>query len=187
MNVLEIIESIFIILASIVAVLGVITWRFKMVGKKQYELAENILAKFYEAKDRLKYIRNPLSFRSKDDEEGHYTDATVERLENTKSFMLDLLKLKYQCMANFGSETGKLFDDFDNILDEISKSVHFLRTVTNMGIGSGSQVSDSTVDKIHESEAKIWRGIDGDKISFRLEKIIRDVERICKPVLKKRV
>ena len=60
-TILEIIESISLIIASITAIIGISAWRRELKGKKEYDLAEEALYLFYESRDRIRIIRNLFS------------------------------------------------------------------------------------------------------------------------------
>ncbi len=57
----EFLKDLSIIVASCVAIYGIGSWRREYVGKKQAELAEEVLCLFYEARDAVQHIRNPFS------------------------------------------------------------------------------------------------------------------------------
>jgi hypothetical protein len=58
----ELIKNISIIIASWTAVYGTDQWRRECRGKRQAELAEEVLSLFYEAQDAVRHIRNPFGF-----------------------------------------------------------------------------------------------------------------------------
>ena len=57
-QILEILASLAIILASGVAIYGISSWRREMMGKRKYELTEEVLALFYEAREKISAIRS---------------------------------------------------------------------------------------------------------------------------------
>ena len=58
----KLIKNISIIIASWTAVYGIDQWRREYRGKRQAELAEEVLSLFYEAQDAVRHIRNPFGF-----------------------------------------------------------------------------------------------------------------------------
>lgn len=46
-----IVQSIFVCLTALIALLGISEWRWQTVSKRKIELAEQVLASFYEARD----------------------------------------------------------------------------------------------------------------------------------------
>jgi hypothetical protein len=60
-NIFDILESVSIIIAAIVAIKGIDSWRRELRGSKEVELSEQVLALFYECRDNIRFIRNPFS------------------------------------------------------------------------------------------------------------------------------
>jgi hypothetical protein len=58
MEFIKILESLAVFTASIAAIFGINSWRREIRGRKRYELAEEVLALFYEAKERISAIRS---------------------------------------------------------------------------------------------------------------------------------
>lgn len=61
-DILQVIKSIGVIIASGVAVLGINSWRREAKWKRKYELAEEVLSNFYEAYHAIQIIRSPFGF-----------------------------------------------------------------------------------------------------------------------------
>ena len=59
MTISEIITSISVMIAAIAFVSGINAWKREFVGKRRIELAETVLAMFYEAQDAIREIRSP--------------------------------------------------------------------------------------------------------------------------------
>lgn len=59
------IRNVLVIIASIVAIYGIRAWRREFIGKRKIELAEEVLALFYETRDIIRYIRDPGGFSKK--------------------------------------------------------------------------------------------------------------------------
>ena len=60
-DVASIIQALPVCLAAIALIFGIDAWKREFVGKRRIELAEEVLAKFFEVKDAIAYIRNPFS------------------------------------------------------------------------------------------------------------------------------
>ncbi|TDI82488.1 MAG: hypothetical protein E2O80_02055, partial [Betaproteobacteria bacterium] len=59
---LDFVSSISVLIAALTFIAGVSAWKREFVGKRRIELAETVLALFYEAEDAIKQIRSPFSF-----------------------------------------------------------------------------------------------------------------------------
>ena len=62
MSITDLLTAISVAIAAIAFVLGINAWKREFVGKRRIELAENVLALFYEAQDIIRGMRNPFSF-----------------------------------------------------------------------------------------------------------------------------
>ncbi len=61
-NWVEVVQAVAVIVASVVAIFGINAWKREYVGKRRMELAEEVLAMFYEVRDVMHDIRAPFSF-----------------------------------------------------------------------------------------------------------------------------
>lgn len=115
-------ESIAIIGACWAIISGVGAWKREFIGKRKIELAEEVLASFFEVKDAIATIRNPFSSsdEGKSRQRGdHETkeDAELldrgyivfERYEAKKEIFVHFYTLKYRFMASFGHDQKEIF------------------------------------------------------------------------------
>ncbi len=191
--ILDIIESIAIIIASLSAIYGINSWRKEMKGKKEYELAEEVLAHFYEAKDKISLIRSISGWsgegksrkpsQNETDEEKKILDqahVVFERYQNNQDVFNKLQSLRYRFMAVFGRENGNPFIELNKIIIRILSSsrtlsrLYFLR-----------RQDDSTQNKIDKYEAIIYEGHnEPDEISQNIENILSEIEHICENIIR---
>jgi hypothetical protein len=81
MDWLKALESISIIAASLTAILGVSSWRKAERWKRKYELAEEVLSKFYESQQIIKNIRSPFGFSDEGKTRNRSENETKEKQE----------------------------------------------------------------------------------------------------------
>lgn len=188
----ELIQNIFVIIASIVAIYGVRAWRRQFVGKRKIELAEEVLALFYEVRDIIKYIRDPGGFSkegSSRETEGEETPLVkeardrafvpMERYNKHRSTFSKLYSLKYRFVAYFGKDAAAPFDDLRGILNEIFLAAR--RLSRYWSIESGTPMTEEQVKKRDMSEAIIWEDeAEEDQINPKLDHIIEQMERMCR-------
>ena len=62
MTLATIIQAISVVVAAASVTFAVTAWRREYTGKRNIELAEEVLALFYQARDVIAYIRSPFSF-----------------------------------------------------------------------------------------------------------------------------
>jgi hypothetical protein len=170
---------------------GLKKWRAETIGKRKAELAEDVIADFYEAKEIILDARRPGSTlvdegntrpKTKDEtpEETKQYNAyfwVIERLSTRSEFFARLQAKKYRFIAHFGVDAAKPYDDLGDILADIRSAVHML-IVTHKRVATSD----------HEAQYKEWLtttfgGPDEDNIPKRLDAIITAIETICRPAI----
>lgn len=116
------------LIGSIAALRGVNTWRSEMIGRRRAELAEETLARFYEARDNLAWARIPGGFQGEGetrqriageteneraDRDAYY--RTVERISKKAEFWSTFDASRYRFRAVFGTPAA---DPFEKILNQ---------------------------------------------------------------------
>jgi hypothetical protein len=196
MDWIKVIESISIIAASLTAILGIVSWRNEARWKRKYELAEDVLSKFYESQQIIKNIRSPFGFsyegktRQKSDfetkeESAIYDKAHVafERFEKNKEVIEKLQSLKFRFITVFGRDNEKLFDELTKIINEIFFAS---REIAGIRLGEYGEMETSEKGrKLRELQKTIYwtTKIEDDPIEQRVQKLIKDVEKICKKII----
>ena len=61
METISLLRDLSLLIGIWVAIYGIDSWRREHKGKREIELAEDVLALFYEARDAIKYMRFPFS------------------------------------------------------------------------------------------------------------------------------
>ena len=193
--ILEIISTVAIVGASIVAIYGINAWRKEFSGKRKIELAEEVLALFYEARDAISAIRSPYGFQSEGStrkpQEGETLqqkkardDAYVvyERLDKRKEVFNKLHSKRYQFMARFGKEEIKPFEDLMHIVIDIQCAADQLAEIW-CEVAFNQEDEERLKKERKEDGSKIWQRSKNDVIDPRVEKVISDIEEICKPII----
>tara|TARA_Y100001936_G_C16086977_1_gene682517 strand:- start:4018 stop:4707 length:690 start_codon:yes stop_codon:yes gene_type:complete len=190
---LDFINSIAILLASLTFIAGASSWRREFIGKRRIELAELVLTKFYEAEDVIKQIRNPISFigegstRKKEKnelkEDSILLDRAyivIERYQKHNTLFSQIKSMRYQVKAVFGSSAIEPFNELETILNEIFNASHILGSHYWPRQG---RVKMTTQDfKKHLQEMQKYEEIfwltEKDTISPRIHKTIVKIEGI---------
>lgn len=196
------------LVASLVALYGINTWRREYVGKKKMDIGHDMLEAFYQAKDAIRYIRSPFTFESERIEaikdapeasnEFHERAAVLsKRLNEKQKELAQFRAMKYQVMAVFGSDSGSVFDEFATIPNQIVGAMQMLvkHYWPRQGNNHGSdEAFDKHLNDMSRFEGIIWDGWeDGDEILDKLENIQAQLESlvheqreyVCKRILKK--
>jgi hypothetical protein len=188
----QLIQNVFVIMASLIAIYGIRAWRREFIGKRKIELAEEVLALFYEARDIIRYIRDPGGFSkegSSRETEGEETPLVkqardqafvpMERYNEHRATFSKLYSLKYRFVAYFGKDAAAPFDDLRGILNEIFLAAR--RLARYWSIESGTPMTEEKVKKREMSEAIFWEDEAAkDPINPKLDHIIEQMERMCK-------
>jgi hypothetical protein len=155
--------------------------------KRKTELAEQVLADFYEARDIIAAARSPGGFGdeggTRHKEEWETADdtrvlnsyyRTAERLHIKSDFFSQLWARRNRFIALFPSEAAKLYDDLFDVRNEIFRAVHML-------MGTHRQPERAQEDR------KAWETTMGwspdDPITTRLNEIIEGMDKLCRPVI----
>jgi hypothetical protein len=131
--------SIFAACWAIIAGIG--AWKREFIGKRQIELAELVLAKFFEIRDAIAYIRNPFSHVDEGStrQRGEYETPdqsqlldrgyiVIERYAKKKAIFAEFNTLKYRFMASFGADTEEIFIETSKAVNSIFSSARILAT-----------------------------------------------------------
>ena len=130
-------DSITAVAAAAAAIQGIrslTAWRNEALGRRRFEVAEDVLANFYRAQEILSFVRSPfISAGEMTDEEGVDESLTsnsdyvpLRRLHNHAEFFTSLRAKKQIFAALFGKENVDPFDEINRILNEIQAGVEML-------------------------------------------------------------
>ncbi len=203
----DIIESISIIIAAIVAIIGINSWRKEAKWKRKYELAEEVLGLFYEAKEVIQYVRFPGSYIGEGNsrngtiyettEEKEILDRayiTIERLEKNKEVFNKLRTLKFRFLAIFHDEE-KAKEPFER-LDYIKKELTFASNQLGNRYWNKNKIArimrapeqnrEFEFQQTEKFEKIIWEQSNGnDPITAELIVMTCKIEDICRKILSK--
>ncbi len=160
---------------------GVNAWRAEVVGRRKAELAEEVLALFYRARDVLIWARLPSDVAAREQPgSGLYAAAVstpVERLTLESQLFSELQAGRYRFMAYFGKAAAGPFDEVRAIHAEIVKSAEQLaRDQATPG-----QAAARARGALQQSIG--WGRFGEDSLAKRLDEAILAVEDICRPLI----
>lgn len=181
MEIIKIIESFAVIVASLCVVYGIGSWRREMKERKEYEIAEEVLALFYEANDRIRAIRSPFGFigegQSRKPEPNETPEQKIirdrayvvfERYKNNQEVFNRLHALRYRFIVIFGKDKAMPFNNLRKILSKIL---------------SAADILSNGWEKKYEDI--IWEKYPGsDSISNEVDKTISEIENICENTIR---
>ena len=192
----NILQSLAIIIASSVAIYGINSWRREAKWKRQYELAEEVLANMYEAHHAIRIIRSPIGFsneglsRTKSDSETPqqaeiYNQAYVarERFERNKKPLEKLHSLKYRFIALYGKEYEKHFEKFSQTVHKIFFASD---QIARVKLGEYGKDKKLIGEIMTESRADLYGSIKyDDAIEKELTIAIDAIESKCRNIIGK--
>jgi len=189
-------ESASIIIASIAAIYGIDSWRTEFVGRRRIELAEEVLAKFYEARDFMKSMRAPMSsgdewesrkapsYETEEEKRARDTAYVIyHRYESKRELFSSLFALRYRFRAYFGDERAKPFEELDNVVRDVLLAARMLPDLW-IRARSNPPAADHNSERVSNLESKIWwSDLQNDKIEQELDRVVRDMEISCRAVI----
>lgn len=193
--ILQIFQTIAVLIGVVVAVIGIKAWKKEMVGRRKAELAEEVLASFYEAKEVIEWVRFPGGYAGEGETRTPTTAETeeqaqarnfhyvpVERLNKNNELFSKIQAQKYRFMAYFGKESEKPFKDMKSIHNQIIVAAGTLiRTEHHLYTTGG--IPQSVVTLREKSENIIGRFLDEDPIEPIMNEVMEKIEAICRPCL----
>jgi broad specificity phosphatase PhoE len=173
------------IVAGWAAVRGLDDWRREAVGRRKAELAEEVLAQFYRAKDILTWARFPdrahgerTSDASRNAQLRLAASAPIERLVQESQLFSELQASRYRFMAYFGEAAARPFADLGAIHSEIVTSAgELVRTFDD-----NAEPPDPARRDAWETTVG-WGGEDLDTLARRLDEAVAEIERTCRPLI----
>lgn len=197
MPVVNILQSISVIVTSVIAsvimIYGITTWRREYTGKRKIELAEEVLTLFYEARDAIRFIRNPSGYvgegssrksaANETPEEKKINDqanVVFERYTQRKDLFNKIHSMRYRYMAQFGKDSAKPFENLNGIINDIFASAHMLAYYWSKRGSSqwkNQEEFQQHLEEMHKHEAVFWQmRREQDQITPRIEAVISDIE-----------
>lgn len=189
-----------VIIAALTAIWGITSWRREHVGRRRVDLAEEVLALFYEASDVIGYIRSPYasagegSTRKREPNEPERSKHAMDRahvpmeryLEHDELFSR-IRALRYRFRTHFGNESTAPFNELRDVINRIMSASNGLK---RHAIGrSPEEYADrnrreKARKRQEDYEQVIWER-PGDSIRVEVDKIVEQVESTCRNAIGK--
>lgn len=194
-------QAVAVISACWAIISGVGAWKREFIGKRQIELAEQVLAKFFEVKDAIAFIRNPFSSTSEGksrersareiEHESELLDrgyVVVERYAKKEKIFSEFNTFKYKFMASFGPETEEIFASTNKTLNSIFSSARQLAThywPRQGRVKMEAEEFQKHLDGMYRHEGIFWDNLsEDDEIRKQLSEIQKRLENVTAPCFK---
>ncbi|NEX94537.1 hypothetical protein [Caulobacter sp. 17J65-9] len=180
-------------IAGWVGLRGLGAWRAEAVGRRKTELAEEVLAQFYRARDALTWARfphpdvfadAPSPGAADDDAEARRRQAAsapVERLSREMALFSELQANRYRFMAVFGEPAARPFDEIMAARDDVVRCAGDLMRSYADDTPSPTPEAAQARDQMEREVG--WGARDADPIAQRVDAAIREIERTCRPLI----
>jgi hypothetical protein len=191
----NILQNISIIVASLTAIYGVISWRLEHIAKRKIDLAEEVLCTIYELKDIITFIRNPGMYEGEGSTRKRANNETpdesrlldnsyvvYERYNKFKEVFNNFHKLRYRYLANFGKKGDEPFKIIREVIRDIFTASRMLGQYwqkSEREFMSDKQHEDH-VRKIEKFEKIFCEEGENDQINSRIDFAINICEEVCK-------
>ena len=172
------------LVASWAALRGLGTWRSQLVGRRKTELAEEVLAQFYHARDVFTWARTP-AVHDPDGGDGgergpskaQALSAPIERITNESELFSALQAGRYRFIAYFGQRAAEPFEAIRAVHAEVIAAAGDL--IRDNG-GAGSEC-DARRGGWEDSIG--WGENPHDRVAARVDEAVRRIEQICLPLI----
>ena len=189
--ILKLIESISLIIASFTAIYGINAWQREYRGKKECDLAEEVLYLFYESRDKIRIIRNLFSLAVGVKTENVFPgktqrDLLMDIFSKHHEVFNKLHTLRYRFMVLFSADKVKPFDDIRSIINDLFYATERLPFYWGWEKDEFKREEEhkKCQEKVHELESILFKtSEENDPLETRVEKIIKNIEEICNGVL----
>ncbi|TPK90998.1 hypothetical protein [Mesorhizobium sp. B2-4-17] len=197
----SILQTVSVIIAAFSVVLGIGAWRRTMKGQRQFDLAEQAVEGFAEARSAFTYIRSPAGFGGEGSSRSRASNETeaqsqlldqafvaIERYNKRTDVFSKLMAIRYRFELHFGKEAAAPFSELKNIVDEI---IIASRTLARVWPQQGKPMTESQfakhLEQMHKAESVFWEGFEEpDIISARIDKMNSDINDTCRQIINPR-
>lgn len=196
---LNVVQAGSVVVAALVAVQGINTWQREYTGKRRMELAEEVLAMFYEARDAIRDVRAPFSFgfegttRTAGENESSQRKValdkayvTVERLKRHQELFAKIFSARYRFMATFGESSGGPFYELNNRINELRNTAWAYGE--HLMTPEAALITEQRTNEYSQEFLRLGRvlfntGEEDDIFDAKLVAIVDTVDQACRGVI----
>ncbi len=175
-----------------VAVGGLWSWRRETTGKRDIELCQMVIEKFYEAEHKISVLRSPMSYVDEGESrkpEPNESEAEADRrnflfvplarFNQQFEFWSEFLAYKFRMRALFGDEAAEAF----NMVDQSLRSFRAAAITRYQALYRNP--NGLNAESSRHFEETIWEGLaENDPLSLNIKNAIIRMEAICIPIVR---
>jgi hypothetical protein len=161
--------------------------------RRRVELAEEVLADFYQSADIVRAIRSVGGFGDESADRGRAENETpaeaskldayyvpISRIAQHSDFFSGLKSKRYRSRALLGQPIDEAFAALDDAVGKVQSNATMLIAMVKLG-GTAFERQPDLVDQY---EATIWQRMPGDDpVEPLVKRAIEVAERVCRPIL----
>lgn len=171
---------------AVCAVKGFRAWRHEQLGKRQIEVAEQILTGFQKVKTALDWVRDPWAWEHKGDTYSKLADlhcdrkrtyaVTLERLDRHRESLLEIQGLKGLARIHLGPDVDGPFKTLDSAYGDVWCAATMLTGYA----GDPEKDNENTKWLKKKWQGSIWSSGASDPFDARLQEAMTNIEHICR-------
>ncbi|MCM2454936.1 hypothetical protein HGO37_05995 [Rhizobium sp. CG4] len=174
-----------------VAVGGLHAWRRETMGRRDIELCQTVIEKFYEAEHKISRLRSPMSYFEEGSSRKPEIDETEEetnrrnlnfvpiaRFNAQYDFWAEFLGYRFRMRALFGDRAVAPFTSVDAALRS------FRAAAVTRSQALYKNPNGLNLETLRSFEEVIWEHSSDDAISKQIKQAIVDMEAVCIPIVR---
>ena len=201
-TILILVQTIAGVIIALVALFAINTWRKEIRGKKEFDVAYELLSSIYHFRDAISQIRDPFYAvnegetrkrfdweSAKDNEIYDRASVVLKRYRLNSALFNNISTLRYRLEASFEAADLSIFEDVKLVQNEILNSARAISKLWSDALVLlylGGITDTMTKEEIDNKLAVIWEGYGAkeDTIRKEVEEIVRKTEQICRPKIR---
>lgn len=196
MDIIPLVRDFSVLLAAWMAIYGIDSWRREFRGKRDIELAEDVLALFYEARDAITSIRSPFGYEGEGNSRKAGPNETpeqkkardrafvvFERYEKYSELFSRLHASRYRFMARFGRDFARPFDEIRKALNTIFIAARMLSDLWARGSWFPSPEHEQRHEQQRQRHESVFWQMGEDEVTSQVDAAVAEIETICSAVI----
>jgi hypothetical protein len=186
-----ILQALAIIVTAIFASRSLHAWRQQLIGKRKFEIAEEILVATYKMRGNLAHVRGPLAWGGEGKSRPRQEDAVdsaadrkdmyfvpLERMQKLNDDFAQISKARLLAQVHFGPDAGTPFDAIARVFHDVAVAAHMLINTAD------ERRPDVGEDLVSGWEKTIWAiSGGGDELATTISSAVSEIEMFCRPAL----
>jgi hypothetical protein len=164
---------------------GLNAWRGQLVGKRKFEVAEEVIVGAHKAKANLLYVRNPLTVAKADSTLRDTYALTFERLQRVSSDIAEFEKTRVLAGVHIGRQASDVIGKILRKFHEVAAAARMLVIHSDRPLPTDEAEKRAELDRRTAWELTIWGSTDPmhDALTKSVEDAIATLEALCRPYL----